>query len=135
MSRVPTPPVAAWPPTAEPEPEPEPQPRRPRRTPHDRPGRDNFLLDFENEILQSWDARKGIPRGPRRFENPEWAALIKRNVYPHHSDVDWEEYVEWVSQGGGDEWFQEEALICNKHQEGPLDAWYDCEACVQEVRE
>ena len=25
-----------------------------------------------------------------------------------HSDVDWEDYTEWVRNGGGDEWFQEE---------------------------
>ncbi len=56
---------------------------------------------------------------PRRFENAEWAELIKRNVYPHHSDIDWEEYVEWVSNGGGDEWFldsQEEDDEDNKWQ-------------------
>ncbi len=110
-------------------------PRRPHHTLKRGSGRDTFLCDFENDVLRSWDARKGIPKGPRRFENPEWAALIKRQVLPHHSDVDWFEYVEWVNQGGGDEWFQEEALFCNKHQEGPLDVWYDCDACVQEVRE
>ena len=54
------------------------------------------MMDLENEILRDWDARKGIPKGPRCFENPEWAALVKENVYPHHSDVDWEEYAEWV---------------------------------------
>ena len=34
--------------------------------------------------------------------------MIKSQVYPHHSDVDWEEYVEWVENRGGSEWFQEE---------------------------
>ena len=77
---------------------------------------------------------QGIPKGPRRFENQEWAALIMSQVFPYHSDVDWEEYVDWVKDGGGDEWFQENALFCNKHQKGPLDVWYDCDACVQEVR-
>ena len=33
--------------------------------------------------------------------------MIKSQVYPYHSDVDWEEYCEWVYTGGGDEWFQE----------------------------
>ncbi len=94
------------------------------------------MMDWENAILGDWDARNGIPRGPRRFENTEWAALIRQHVFPHHSDVDWQEYVQWVSQGGGDEWFQEEedALFCTKHQKGPLDVGYDCDACVQEVR-
>ena len=44
---------------------------------------------------------KGIPTGPRRFENAEWAELIKKSAYPHHSDVDWDEYYDWVSHGGG----------------------------------
>ena len=82
-------------------------PRRPR---HGclvtRQGRDDFMTDFENEVLRNcWDARRGIPTGPRRFEKADWAEVIKRNVYPHSSEVDWDEYVEWVSQGGGDEWF------------------------------
>ena len=63
------------------------------------------MMDFENSLLEDWDARKGIPTGPRRFENAEWAELVKRNVYPNHSDVDWDEYVDWVSSGRGNEWF------------------------------
>ena len=43
-----------------------------------------------------------------RHKDPEWAAMIRSQVYPHHSDVDWEEYVDWVSRGFGDEWFQED---------------------------
>ena len=98
--------------------------------------RNAFLMDFENDVLRSWDARKGIPRGPRRFENKEWAALVQQHVYPHHSDVTWEQYMTWVRGGGGDEWFQEEeeSLFCAKHKNGPWDVWYDCDACVQEVR-
>jgi hypothetical protein len=26
-------------------------------------------------------------------------------------------------------------LFCKKHNSGPLDVWYDCDACVQEVRD
>ena len=66
------------------------------------------MCDFEYDVLRSWDAHKGIPRGPRRFENKEWAALVMSHVFPHHSDVDWYEYTEWVRSGGGDEWFQED---------------------------
>ena len=82
-------------------------PKRPRRCSHG-PERDAFMMDFENECLKDWDARKGMPRGPRRFEKADWAALVQRNVYPNHLDVDWDEYVDFVSQGGGDEWFMEE---------------------------
>jgi hypothetical protein len=103
----------------EPEPEPErpqtssrvPKPRRRRQTREN----DAFLMDFENAILrEQWDARKGIPKGPCRWRNAEWAALIKKNVFPFHSGVTWEEYVQWARAGGGDEWFQREKCI------GPL---------------
>ena len=100
--------------------------------------RNYFMCDFENACLsQNWDSSK-FPKGPTRCEDPEWAAMIQSQVFPHHSDVDWEEYCDWVQGGGGDEWFQEEeekALFCTKHKEGPLDVWYDCDACVQEVRD
>ncbi len=66
----------------------------------------NFMMDFENHVLREWDARGGVPRGPRRFENKNWAALMKSHL--EFSDTCWEEYVTWVQQGGGDEWFQEE---------------------------
>ena len=65
--------------------------------------RDDFLMDFENALLENW--RKEIPFGPRRFENDEWAKRVKASVYPNHSDVDWVEYCLWVSEGNGDEWF------------------------------
>ena len=86
-------------------------PKRPRHIPRYTPlslERDDFCIDFENAVLREWDTHKDIPRGPRRFENAEWAELIKRNVYPDHWDIDWEEYEDWVSRGHGDEWFQEE---------------------------
>ena len=68
--------------------------------------RDNFMMDLENSFLSDWMG--AVPRGPRRFEVEAWAALVKRNVFPHHSDIDWDEYCDWVRRGGGDEWFQEE---------------------------
>ena len=69
----------------------------------------NFLMDFENDCLRNnWDGWKPFPTGPRRFEDPEWATMIKSQVFPHHSDVDWFEYVEFCQLGYGDEWFQEE---------------------------
>ena len=87
-------------------------PKRPNHIPRYTPltiERDNFYMDFENAIFQTdYDQTEDIPKGPRRFENEKWAEAVKRNVYPHHSDVDWDEYCEWVSNGGGDEWFQEE---------------------------
>ena len=71
--------------------------------------RNNFLMDFENWCLEHrWDARKGIPTGPYRYENPEWAAMIIKEC--EFSDAVFEEYCEWCKAGGGDEWFQEEEV-------------------------
>ena len=66
------------------------------------------MMDLENGVLEhAWDWRKGIPQGPRRHEHPEWAAAMRRKVDPYHSDVTWAEYVDWVVNGGGDDWFEE----------------------------
>ena len=75
--------------------------------------RDAFLMDFEISCLaNNWDSSSAPhPTGVRRHENEKWAELIQSQVYPNHSDVDWYDYVEWVSQGGGDEWFQEKRTI------------------------
>lgn len=73
------------------------------------PDRDAFMMDFENYCLERcWDS-KPHPKGSKRYEDPEWAVMIENNVYPNHSDVDWNEYVDWVSRGFGDEWFQEDS--------------------------
>ena len=82
----------------------------PRRPGHNDAGyyidsaRDAFYMDFENECLASYAGEP--PTGPRRWQHPAWGAHIKANVFPYHSDIDWLEYVEWVSAGCGDEWFQ-----------------------------
>ena len=69
--------------------------------------RDDFMMDFENSCLsQHWNSN-AHPKGSKRYEDPEWAAMIQTQVYPNHSDVDWNEYVDWVSRGFGAEWFQE----------------------------
>jgi hypothetical protein len=61
-------------------------------------------MDLENDLLNDW--RRPVPRGPLRHENAEWAERIKQNVYPNHSDVDFDEYVAWVIAGGGDDTFR-----------------------------
>ena len=73
--------------------------------------RDSFLMDFDNSCLaNNWDSSSAPhPTGVRRHENEKWAEMIQSQVYPNHSDIDWYEYVEWVTQGGGDEMFQEKS--------------------------
>ena len=70
---------------------------------------DDFMMDFENWCLgKKWDSYKSPhPTGKNRYENKNWADMIQKEVYPYHSDVDWFEYVEWVQNGGGDEYFME----------------------------
>ena len=63
-------------------------------------------MDFENASLVEWWA--SCPTGPNRYADPAWAEFIKAQVYPHHSDVDWSEYVAWVEAGFGDDYFLEE---------------------------
>jgi hypothetical protein len=65
---------------------------------------DAFMMDLENYILEHWDARQGIPKGPRRHENELWAAHVKGHL--EDADTTWVDYVSWVSQGGADEWFR-----------------------------
>ena len=75
------------------------------------PDRDAFIMDFENSCLGNfWARSRPHPKGQRRHENAEWAAMIQAHVFPHHSDIDWEEYVDWCLRGFGDEWFQEEDI-------------------------
>ena len=68
-------------------------------------------------------SKRLFPRGPNRHEDPEWAEMIQSQVYPHHSDIDWQEYVDWVRLGGGDDHFLEE------EEEIPFDNedvfWFD----------
>ena len=77
---------------------------RPRGIPSD-----TFMMDTENWILQKWDSRKGIPQGPERYKNSEWAQLVQRYCWPYGDDLYWHEYISWVRSGGGDDWFQIEA--------------------------
>ena len=75
---------------------------RHRTAPFDR-DYDNFLMDFENACVEEYG--RAPPRGRRRFDDEGWAQYMKRQMYPN-SDLDWEEYMEWVSAGGGDSWTQ-----------------------------
>jgi hypothetical protein len=94
-------------------------PRRPRNRVRD--ANDSFMMDFENEILRMWDNRKKeYPKGKKRFLDIDWANLVTSQVYPFHSDVDWDEYTDWVAIGGGDVYFAETAaqcMDCHRHED------------------
>jgi hypothetical protein len=93
-------------------------PRRPRV--RVTPCNDSFMMDFENDLLRQWDNRtKEYPKGRKRFMDREWAKLVTSQVYPFHSDVDWDDYVDWVANGGGDDWFadtDEQCKACSRHE-------------------
>ena len=73
-------------------------------------GRHSFLMDFENACLMEFGSYS-YPTGPHRHADPAWSEFIKAQVYPHHSDVDWSEYVAWVEAGFGDDYFLEEGGV------------------------
>jgi hypothetical protein len=81
-------------------------PRRPNSTTRIDKDRNCFMMDFENALLKDWT--KPIVKGKNRHEDPEWAKFVKSQVYPHSSDIDWYEYVNWVKEGYGDEWLTDE---------------------------
>ena len=60
-----------------------------------------FMMDFENSLLVGWFGQ--IPKGNKRYLNPEWRAYVEKYVFPHLSDIRYCMYSEWVEAGGGDE--------------------------------
>ena len=87
---------------------------------------DSFMMDVENQMLESWGgrgrplfevARRGnFPKGKGRVQDEAWAAHAKKCLTAWYgggpsrreggqAEVSWEEYVAWVEAGGGDEWF------------------------------
>ena len=78
--------------------------------------KDNFMMGFELACLADFrrpgtGAEQKHHVGPDRHQDRERAAFLKEQVYPLHSDVidvDWDEYVAWVSHGGGDEGFTDD---------------------------
>ena len=66
---------------------------------------DAFMMDFENACLQNWDSSvEAHPTGKERYLHPKWAEMMRQQCEAH-SDVTFEQYCEWVRDGGGDEWF------------------------------
>ena len=70
-------------------------------------------MDFENRVWLT----TGTPpphRTPRELDDiniRNVLKMIRSQVYPNHSDIGRYDYVEWATQGGGDEWFQENRRI------------------------
>ena len=86
--------------------------------------RDAFMMDFENACLQQdWNSsERSHPKGPRRFEDPQWATMMRQQC-EGHSDVTFEQYCEWCLAGGGDEWFQEDEAMQAEQEDETEDEW------------
>ncbi len=95
--------------------------------------RDAFMMDFENEVMgRHLGGGIGLilggivrpptgqipqfPKGPRRFEDPQWATMMRQQC-EGHSDVTFEQYCEWCLAGGGDEWFQEDEAMEDEQED------------------
>ena len=63
------------------------------------------LCDYENWLLSTYDASKGIPVGIERLTHESWVQHVKDDLPT--SDFTWQQYAEYVEAGGGDEWFLE----------------------------
>ena len=63
------------------------------------------LWDCKNWLLSHYDKRKGIPIGMDRLTHEAWTKHDKDDI--DKSDFSWEQYVEHVERGDGDDWFFE----------------------------
>ena len=75
---------------------------------------DSYLMDMENDALHNWDnlADDIVVQKIKRVQNINWINHIRKYIdydYLHKTkDEAIKEYIEWVLNGGGDDWFQEE---------------------------
>ena len=78
-------------------------------------------MDMENDALRNWDNTDTVTGiGKKRLDNKNWIAHIRNYIdygiklgvvnYDEDKakDMAVEEYIIWVKNGGGDEWFEEE---------------------------
>ena len=67
---------------------------------------DAALMDAENWILSKWNhSIQEFPKGTRRYLDNAWAKHVMTLL--EDTDFTFNQYVEWVMEGGGDEWFQD----------------------------
>ena len=71
---------------------------------------DNYLMDMENEALANWDnTNKVTGIGKERLKNEKWILHIREYIDDCCGlEEAMKQYVKWVENGGGDEWFNKE---------------------------
>ena len=82
--------------------------------------KDAYFMDLENETLEQAHFVDGQRfhfcvkelKGVKRLKNKKWMKAIEENieynVYPDCFYKKMSDYVKWVREGGGDEWFAPE---------------------------
>ena len=67
---------------------------------------DNYFMDMENDVLAAGGCKY---MDKRRVDDDVWMTKVRANMdtSPERLEARIAEYVEWVKDGGGDEWFQD----------------------------
>ena len=63
------------------------------------------LWDYENWLLSTYNTELGIPVGLERLTHEHWVRHVKSDL--PNSDWTWDQYVQHVQAGDGDDWFFE----------------------------
>ena len=63
------------------------------------------LWDYENWLLSRYNIELGMPVGLERLTHEPWVRHVKSDL--PNSDFTWDQYVQHVQAGDGDDWFLE----------------------------
>ena len=63
------------------------------------------LWDYENWLLSRYNIELGMPVGLERLTHEPWVQHVKNDL--PNSDFTWDQYVQHVQAGDGDDWFFE----------------------------
>ncbi len=63
------------------------------------------LWDYENWLLSTYNTELGIPVGLERLTHEPWVRHVQSDL--PNSDWTWDQYVQHVQAGDGDDWFFE----------------------------
>ncbi len=74
------------------------------------------LWDYENWLLSKYNIELGIPVGTERLTHEHWVRHVKSDL--PNSDWTWDQYVQHVEAGDGDEWFFEREPLISRESHG-----------------
>ena len=83
------------------------------------------MMGIENACIPRWDSSiRPHPIGPFRWQDTAWAEMMRREC-ENHSDVSFQQYCEWCTEGGGDECFQKGNFYDDIDFEDPGELQYE----------